>query len=393
MAREAASSLIRPLGVPLHRQAQSDRERFPLLLLSLRPRDTTPPAASRHRHLRRLMMAGVTGIKSLPPAARPHCARSRPTWIADPPARGAPARRAPASCLTSLGQFLLERARPPHVQRLQPVTNAEDRLAHVVGILRQQLVGVVAKASAGAVSGCRCAPYFSGSTSAGLPGQQHAIAALNRLCDLRVGGLRFDDDRLASGRAHRATHIAAARANVVWPRRVGNRNSDARFHVDSICGISGFGVSSGLGFVSPVVSGKARPSSANSTSPRLPVVLHRKFVHVAHAQSVRRIGSPMINSTPPGNRWKLFMGRAPSVPTIAIGIIGACALSQLGRAAHEFLKLAGERTPAFRKHHQRRAMAQGLAGALRLRTEARASPETMGFAPSVSNASHEWVAE
>ena len=38
------------------------------------------------------------------------------------------------------------------------------------------------------------------------------------------------------------------------------------------------------------------------------------------------IGSPMIISTSPGNTWKLFIGSTSSVPTIAIGTIGACAL-------------------------------------------------------------------
>src|SRR6185437_14665702 len=40
---------------------------------------------------------------------------------------------------------LYQRAGPPDIERLQAITNAEDRFAQVVGILKQQLVRGVAE--------------------------------------------------------------------------------------------------------------------------------------------------------------------------------------------------------------------------------------------------------
>src|SRR5664279_4446155 len=103
----------------------------------------------------------------------------------------------------SLGQFLVKRACPPHVQRLQPVTDAEDWLAHVVGILQQQLIGVIAKGVGGRGIMMPLGAIFLGIDIGGAAGQKYAIAALNGLRDLRVGSGRCNDDGLSSGGANR----------------------------------------------------------------------------------------------------------------------------------------------------------------------------------------------
>src|ERR1019366_8936798 len=215
-----------------------------------------------------------------------------------------------------------------HVERLQSVTDAEDRLAHVVGILQQQLIGVIAKGVDGRSLGMPLRAIFLGIDIRRTPRQEHAVAALNGLRDLRVGSRRWNDDGLSSSRANRPLILRQRAQHIEWPRRVGNWNGNTRFHiVASFRSSYEFGVSSGLGFASPLAPGKdavfERELNISAIACRTCIV----SLSMSRTRSpVVEIGSPMIISTSPGTRWKLFMGNTPSVPTSAMGTIGACAL-------------------------------------------------------------------
>src|SRR5664279_5055274 len=235
-----------------------------------------------------------------------------------------------ASCLVfySLGQFLGMRVSPPHFQRLQPVTDAEDWLAHVVGILQQQLIGVIAKGVGGRGLRMPLGAIFLGIDIGGTARQEHAVATLNGLRDLRVGSRRCNDDGLSSGGANGPLILGQRAQHIVRPRRAGEWNGNTRFHiVASFRSSYEFGVSSGLGFASPLVSGKdavfERELNIAAIACRTCIV----SLSISRTRSpVVGMGSPMINSTTPGNTWRLFMGSTSFVPTIAIGTIGACAL-------------------------------------------------------------------
>ena len=70
---------------------------------------------------------------------------------------------------------LQKRSAAKHVQDLQPVADAENGLAQVVGIVQQQFVDRVARGIGRRGLGIRCAAwYFAGSTSALLPGNSTA---------------------------------------------------------------------------------------------------------------------------------------------------------------------------------------------------------------------------
>ena len=132
--------------------------------------------------------------------------------------------------LYALGQCLIERSSAPDVQRLQSIADAEDRLAHVVGVLQKQLVRLSRKGSADAVSGCRAAPYFSGSTSAGLPGSSTPSQLFTAWAISRRGGASRNHDGLASGIAHRAFILRQGHRYVEWPLRIRYRDGDTWLH-------------------------------------------------------------------------------------------------------------------------------------------------------------------
>ena len=158
--------------------------------------------------------------------------------------------------IDSRRQCLVECARPPHVERLQSVTDAEDRLAHVVGILQQQLIGVIAKGVGGRSLGMPLRAIFLGIDIRRTARQEHAVAALDGLRDLRVGGRRRNDDRLASSRANRPLILRQRAKHIERPRRVGGWNGNTRFHVGSFRWRSELGVSRGWDRASPLASGK-----------------------------------------------------------------------------------------------------------------------------------------
>src|SRR5215467_1220521 len=85
-------------------------------------------------------------------------------------------------------QVLHQRSAAPDIQRLHAVANAEDRLAHVIGILQKKLVGVVAKNVS--IGRLRMA---SGSVLLGInvcraAWQEHAVAGLGLVRNFFRGG-------------------------------------------------------------------------------------------------------------------------------------------------------------------------------------------------------------
>src|ERR1035438_6579789 len=187
----------------------------------------------------------------------------------------------PSLVVYSLGQFLVERACPPHVERLQPVADAENRLAHVVGILQQQLIGVIAKRVGGRGLRMPLGAIFLGIDIGGAAGQKYAIAALNGLRDLRVGSRRRNDDGLSSGGANGPLILRQRAKHIEWPRRVGGWNGNTRFHIVASCRPSyEFGVSSGLGFASPLAPGKVAVFERE---------LNRSEEHTSELQSLRHL--------------------------------------------------------------------------------------------------------
>ena len=171
IARDAASceKHARDATAP---QARSDRQRCLRPLPSRHLRDTTPPAAVRRPRL----APPDDGLSSPPgPAPRPPPAllrreESPPAGTADRSAPGAPTCGLAIVMHVGPANILVERPRAPHVERLHSVADPQHRLAHVVRVLQQELVDVVAERVRWRGLRRRSVPYFSGSTSAGLPG-------------------------------------------------------------------------------------------------------------------------------------------------------------------------------------------------------------------------------
>src|ERR1022692_4262062 len=306
IGRRPLDRLLHPvLGAPRH-QPQSIAQRFGRLMM-----------AGIYRHGK--FVAGGQSARAAQDSGQPRLwIKLHPMCLSDP---------APSLVVDSRRQCLVERARPPHIQRLQPVTDAEDRLAHVVGILQQQLIGVIAKGVDGRSLRMALCAIFLGIDIRRTARQEHAVAALDGLRDLRVGSIRRNDDWLSSSRANRPLILRQRAKHIEWPRRVGGRNGNTRLHVGSFRWSSEFGVSSGLGFASPLVFGKdavfEREQYISAIACRTCIV----SLSMSRTRSpVVGMGSPMINSTTPGNTWRLFMGSTSFVPTIAIGTIGVCAL-------------------------------------------------------------------
>src|ERR1017187_7361243 len=126
--------------------------------------------------------------------------------------------------------MLLERTGAPDVERLQTVADAEDRLAHVVGVLQEEFVGIVTQTIGCGGLGVARGSVFFGIDIGGTTWQGDAVAGFYLLRDLGVGGLHVDDDGFASSFADGPLVLRQRAHHVAGVRGVGKRNGDAWFH-------------------------------------------------------------------------------------------------------------------------------------------------------------------
>ncbi len=114
-------------------------------------------------------------------------------------------------------------------KRLGAVADGEDGLAHVVRVLQQQLVEVVARRIGRGGAGMRRLAVLLRIDIGGRAGEQNAVAGFGKLRGFDVGEVERDHDGLAAGAGHRV-HILGQSARGVLRIRVGNGDGDARLH-------------------------------------------------------------------------------------------------------------------------------------------------------------------
>jgi len=155
--------------------------------------------------------------------------------------------------------ILHQRTRPIHIQRLQPIANAEHRLVQLVGIRQQHRVNAVALRVRGAVFSCRSAPYFRGSRSARLPGSRTPSQC--SICFITCAGVRSSSMRTGSPPAPRTAFSYCGKARSAYSR-------------SPECG-TGMAMRGAWFFGSPMLNSPARsrpaPSAAGSSESPSPV--------------------------------------------------------------------------------------------------------------------------
>src|SRR5208282_842780 len=117
----------------------------------------------------------------------------------------------------------------PDVERLGSVADGEDGLAHVVRILQEKLVEVVARRIGRGGFGMRRLAVLLRIDVGGRAGEENPIAGFGQLGGFDVGEIEREDDGLASG-TEDGVHILGESAGGVLRVGVGNGDGDARLH-------------------------------------------------------------------------------------------------------------------------------------------------------------------
>ncbi len=117
----------------------------------------------------------------------------------------------------------------PYVEGLGSVADGEDGLAHVVRVLKKELVDVVARGVRGGGAGIAVLVVLLGIDVGGRAGEENAVAVFCELGGFDVGEMEVDEDGHASGSSD-GVEIVGQGAGGVLRVRVGNGDGDARLH-------------------------------------------------------------------------------------------------------------------------------------------------------------------
>ena len=138
-----------------------------------------------------------------------------------------------------VGYVLNQRTGAVDVEALQTVADAENGLAHIVGVLQQEFVdGVAARVGGCSVGRARGAEL--GRVDVGVAaGQKHAIAALDEPHDLGGSLIEGNADRYASGLLDRLLVLGDGALGVIAVGGVRHGNGYARRHRSIVALTSG----------------------------------------------------------------------------------------------------------------------------------------------------------